>query len=326
MTNEEVNEKIKQLREKGITCYSISRLNTMDTCLLEYWKTYMEHLPSKENIYSFAGAKIHSCLESIQNGIKVDFPNELETMLREAKTMDINFPSEKIENSWVKNIKAFVNDYVRPEYEKVETEKKFLFESNGIYLQGIIDLVIYNEDGTVSIVDYKTSSKFSNAELQEKGRQLILYGLAMEQMGYKVRDLSWKMLKYNEVSYKLKNGNIRTTIAERGFLLEKLKADITKRLKTMKKYDDMEIEMLVYEATENNSFDNLPSEIREAYDIHDFDLYYDFTEERKEETKKFIKAKVGDIENFKDREDWWEPREITDYSKFYCENLCRTQR
>lgn len=322
MTNEEVTNKIKELRDKGIVCYSISRLNTVDECPLEYWKTYVEHLPSKDNIYSFTGTKIHSCLESFQNGINIDFPKEVDNMLVEAKTLDILFPNEKIENSWVKNIRTFAKDYVKPNYKKVETEKKFIFELDGIYLQGIIDLVIYNDDGTVSIVDYKTSSKFSNADLESKGRQLILYGLAMEQMGYKVKDLAWNMLKYNEVSYKLKNGNTRTTIAERGFLLEKLKSDITKRLKSTKQYSDIEIEMMVEEAITNNSFDNLPKEIKDSYDIYDYILYYDFSIDRKLETENFIRAKVGDIENFKDREEWWEPREITPYTSFYCQYLC----
>lgn len=324
MTNEEVNKKIKELREKRIVCYSISRLNTVDECGLEYWKTYVEHLPTKDNIYGFTGTKIHSCLESLQNGINVDFPTEIDKMLNEAKFSDIKFPSEKIENSWVKNIKSFAQNYIKPKYNKVETEKKFLFEIDGIYMQGIIDLVIYNEDGTVSIRDYKTSSKFSNSELEEKGRQLILYGLAMEQMGYKIKDLAWEMLKYVEISYKLKNGNIRTTIAERGFILEKLKADITKKLKGTKEYTDLEIEMMVTEAISNNTFDNLPGWIRESYDIHDYIWYYDFTTERMLETESFIGAKVGDIEGFKNNKDWWEPKEITPYTSFYCSNLCRT--
>ena len=48
-----VQEKIKQLKSQGIPIYSISKLNTMDECLWSYWLTYMEHLPSKENIYTF---------------------------------------------------------------------------------------------------------------------------------------------------------------------------------------------------------------------------------------------------------------------------------
>ena len=82
-------------------------------------------------------------------------------------------------------------------------------------------------------------------------------------------------------SYKLKNGNVRTTIAERGFILEKLKADITKELKALKQYSELDIEMMVDEAIENNSFDNLPSSIKEKYTISPYICYYDFSAERK---------------------------------------------
>lgn len=318
----EVKDRIKELKEQGTTVYSISRLNTVDNCGWEYWQTYMEHLEPKDNIYGFTGTKIHKCLEDLQNGININFPVEIDNILKEAKLLDITFPSENIEEKWKKDILYFANHYKSPIYTKVETEKQFLIELNGKYLQGIIDLVIHNEDGTVSIRDYKTSSKFSNANLEEKGRQLILYGLAMEQMGYKVKDLAWEMLKYVEISYKLKNGNTRTTIAERGFILDKLKVDITKEMKALKKYEDLEIEELVDSAVENNSFDILPSSIRDKYTIKDYIWYYDFTEERKNETKAFIKAKIGDIELFADKKDWWEPKEITPYTSFYCQNLC----
>ena len=39
-------------------------------------------------------------------------------------------------------------------------------------------------------------------------------------------------------------------------------------------------------------------------------MYYDFSEENKKETKAFIKAKIDEIERFKDEESWWEPKEI----------------
>lgn len=318
----EVKEKIKELRDKGIPIYSISRLNTVDNCGWEYWQTYMEHLEQKDNIYSFTGTRIHKCLEEIQNGKQINFSQEIDNMLEEAKMLDIIFPNENIENKWKKDIIQFASTYKKPNYNKVETEKLFLFQLGESYLQGIIDLVIYNEDGTISIRDYKTSSKYSNLELQEKGRQLILYGLAMEQMGYEVKDLAWEMLKYVEISYKLKNGNIRTTIAERGFILEKLKADITKELKALKQYSELDIEMMVDEAAENNSFDNLPSSIKEKYTIVPYICYYDFSPERKIETQLFIEAKINEIEQFEKDKSWWEPKEITPYTSFYCANLC----
>ena len=291
-----IKEKINKLKEEGHTIYSISRLNTVDECGWEYWQTYKEHLAGKDNIYGFTGTRIHKCLEDIQNGIKVDFPKEIEKMLAEAQMLDITFPTENIETKWKKDIISFAHNYVAPTYNKVETEKLFLVEINGHYLQGIIDLLIYNEDG------------------------------AMEQMGYKVKDLAWEMLKYVEISYKLKNGKIRNTIAERGYILEKLKSDITKELKALKQYDGLQIEMMVDEAIENNSFDNLPQSIRDKYTIKDYICYYDFTEERKRETQAFIQAKIEDIEMFEDNKNWWEPKEITPYTSFYCQNLCRSSQ
>lgn len=318
----EIKEKIKELRGKGIPIYSISRLNTVDNCGWEYWQTYMEHLDQKDNIYSFTGTKIHKCLEEIQNGKQINFSKEINGMLEEANMLDIKFPNEKIEDKWKKDILQFVDTYTKPKYEKVETEKLFLFQLGDIYLQGIIDLVIYNDDGTISIRDYKTSSKYSNSELEEKGRQLILYGLAMEQMGYKVKDLAWEMLKYVEISYTLKNGKTRTTIAERGFIIDKLKSDITKEMKALKLYDDLTIEEMVDEAIENNSFDNLPSSIKDKYTIVPYTCFYEFSPDRKIETQLFIEAKVSQIEQFENDKSWWEPKEITPYSSFFCQNLC----
>lgn len=317
-----VNEKIKELKNKGIPVYSISRLNTVDNCGWEYWQTYMEHLTPKDNIYSFTGTRIHKCLEDLQNGLTLNFPEEIEKILNEAKLLDIKFPNEKIEDKWVKDIMYFANHYNLPNYKKTDTEKKFLIKINDSYLQGIIDLVIYNDDGTVSIRDYKTSSKFSNSDLEEKGRQLILYGLAMEELGYKVKDLAWEMLKYVEISYKLKNGKTRTTIAERGFIVDKLKSDITKELKSLKKYTELEIEEIVDNAIEKNSLDLIPDNIKDKYTIKDYICYYDFTDERINETKSFVKAKIDEIEQFEDDISWWEPKEITPYNSFYCENLC----
>ena len=103
----------------------------------------------------------------------------------------------------------------------------------------------------------------------------------MEQMGYKVKDLAWEMLKYVEISYKQKNGKIRTTIAERGFILEKLKADITREMKALKKYDELTIEMMVDTAIEENSFDNLPQSIRDKYKI----IFAIMTLQKKEKKK-----------------------------------------
>lgn len=318
----DVKKQIEELKKQGVTIYSISRLNTVDECGYEYWQTYINHQKGVDNIYSFLGSRIHKCLENLQNGINVDLSYEVKSMIDEAKFLDINFPSESIGNKWENDMLSFASHYQKPIYDKVETEKLFLVELDGHYLEGIIDLLIYNDDGTVSIRDYKTSSKFTNSNLEEKGRQLILYGLAMEQLGYKVKDVAWEMLKYVEITYKLKNGKTKSVIAERGYVIDKLKSDIKRELKKLDIGNEKQTEELLQKAIEKNTFDILPKQIKEKYNIKDYIYYYDFTEERKRETRAFIDAKIGDIENFKDDKEWWEAKEITPYTSFYCKNLC----
>lgn len=320
--NTKVKEKIKELREKGIPIYSISKLSTLDNCYYEFYQTYILKLQQVDNVYSFFGSKVHKCLEDLQNGEKVDFIQEINKAKDDANMLDLKFPSDKIGDKFINNIMCFAKNYSVPKLNKFKTEELFLVKIEGKYVQGIIDLLIFNEDGSVDIIDYKTSSKFSNAELPIKGRQLILYGLACEELGYKVNSLAWNMLKYVEISYKLKNGKIKSTVAERGYIIEKLKNDIIKRIKANTDLSDLEIEMLVDEAVEQNSFDVLPAFIREAYEIKDYIVKYEYSQDNIEELKKYIKAKADEIESFQDDESWWEPKEITKFTSFFCENLC----
>ena len=105
-------------------------------------------------------------------------------------------------------------------------------------------------------------------------------------------------------------------------IIEKLKSDITKELKALKQYSELEIELMVEKAIQDNSFKDLPLSIKEKYTIKDYICYYDFTEERKKETQAFINAKIEEIETFENKKSWWEPKEITPYTSFYCNFLC----
>ncbi|WP_197029463.1 PD-(D/E)XK nuclease family protein [Butyrivibrio sp. AE3004] len=71
---------------------------------------------------------------------------------------------------------------------------------------GYIDLMHYDENGTLHIIDWKTSSKFDKEHLISAGRQLIFYALAKRAEGYIVSRVSWVMLKYCVTKWQLKNG------------------------------------------------------------------------------------------------------------------------
>lgn len=70
-------------------------------------------------------------------------------------------------------------------------------------------MIIHNIDGTVTVIDYKTSSKYSGQDLKKNANQLLLYAIALEQEGYVVREVSWLMLKYCTVAGK-RNGSTKT--------------------------------------------------------------------------------------------------------------------
>ena len=48
---EEVKDKVNKLREDNIPIYSISRLNTIDSCAYEYYQTYIKKEKGVDNIY-----------------------------------------------------------------------------------------------------------------------------------------------------------------------------------------------------------------------------------------------------------------------------------
>ena len=61
---EDADNKLFELKEKNIPVYSVSRLETYNTCKYKYYKTYvMQSKEKSENIYSVLGSKVHSLLE-----------------------------------------------------------------------------------------------------------------------------------------------------------------------------------------------------------------------------------------------------------------------
>lgn len=322
MIIEEVKDKVKELRDNNIPVYSISRLNAVDSCAYEYYQTYIKKQKSIDNIYGLTGSHMHQIIEDICNGNKADPKEELEVILNDCEMLDIHFPNEKIKDKWCANMRDFVAKFSKPEwFDNAESEVQFLFEIDGEYLQGFIDIIEFLDDNYINILDWKTSSKFAKKDLIEKGRQLIVYGMAMEQLGFKINSVGWRMLKYCVVSWKLKNGSTKEKVCERGFWIKECENDICKELSSLG-YSDLDIEILIENAKNTNDITLLPKEIQDKYKIVDYTQYYDYTEENKKECKKYIKEKIKQIKENMDNDLFWLPKEINYGSEFYCSNLC----
>lgn len=214
--------------------YSISRLNTFNTCEYGFYLTYGLKEESEDNIYSFAGSKIHDIMDRIYNEKKhydIDrIEEEFEDFMMECSIIGLRFPSDKIEKNWLADMTHFVSNYTKLDSETLHSEERVLTKINGVWLQGYIDYQELNEDGTINIIDWKTSSKFTGKRLKEAGRQLLVYKLAKESEGLKVDRVGWFMTKYLNISYYQKNGKKKTSMYPRSKWVYKLSKTLEKML------------------------------------------------------------------------------------------------
>lgn len=184
--------------------YSYSKLTTFRQCEFQYLSSYELRQESDENIYGLAGTTVHNIIEDIQ---EKKITNE-EGLMRFDEEMEMHeilgytFTSEKTKNNFIESIRHFIKYFKPIDKGKVEVEKDFVADFDGHEVIGFIDILIHNEDGTVSIVDLKTSSKYSKKAIEEHCNQLLIYAIAMEQQGFTVKDVSWNMMKYSMIPTK----------------------------------------------------------------------------------------------------------------------------
>lgn len=342
MAERKLNEQLQLLYSQHKNIYSFSKANTINDCEYEAYLTYIKHQKGSQNCYSILGTKIHDCLESIMNNkaTQKSLLPALQSELEDMKLLGISFPKDRqggdsIKEKWIKDIKSFCNDFIKPS-GKFDTEKFVLYKlSENRYIQGYIDLIRYNDDNTISIYDWKTSSQFNKKDLIEHGRQLVFYAIALESLGYKIRSTAWIMLKYVTVKYmgktrkNSKNETLQTKIIERSKLIDKLSLDIKNDLQKLG-YDDLDIECMLYKANEENSLKSLPNDVKNKYKITPYIRTYLLTDELKHECLDYINAQADKFESKTNIEEDWIHRSFTKISKtnkiqddsFYCNNLC----
>ena len=254
--------------------------------------------------------------------------------------LGIDFPKDfkggtAIRDNWIADMTHFCNNFIKPK-GKFTTEEFVLYKiHDDRYLQGYLDLIRHNADKTISIFDWKTSTNFNAEDLLHHGRQLIFYALAKEQEGYIVKNVAWIMLKYVEVIFmgkartNSKEETLLTKVINRGKLISELKPYIITDLEKLG-YDEIDIEILIDEATESNSFDKFPEEIKKKYSIKPYVRNYELTDELREEALNYINFQADLFESKSDDESEWIHRNLTKVNKngdekddtFFCNVLC----
>lgn len=325
----EPQEAIEEIRNNGGEVYSISRLNTINQCPYQAYLQYVKNEKSKQNIWSCTGSTIHDVLEKCIHG---EIDNE-ETALKKAiqeeldyaNTLGIDFPLDRngnptIRDNWIANMNRFAENFKTPK-GKFETEQFVLYQiDDDSYMQGYIDLIRYNDDGTISIYDWKTSSQFDKAHLLQAGRQLVFYMLAKEAEGFKVRDVSWVMLKYVNITWTAKNGKQQSKVCEWRNLFVELKKKVEKDMISAG-YNDIDIELRLEWLLEDEDLSRQVPEVKEKYKISPYVRQYEVTPEIIEETLDYIKKSITLFKKFGDVEENYKPLDCYEES-FFCHNLC----
>lgn len=318
-------EKLEELKSKGISVYSISKLNTFHNCHYEYYKSYILKEEGIPNVYTLLGSEIHNGVEGVYLGEfdKEAFRENYENKLMELEMLGIDFPNEYIKKNWIADVNHFVDNFQKKD-TKIAIETHLLFQLDGIWLQGYVDAIVPSEKGHpyVNVIDWKTSSKFSGKKLLEAGRQLVMYKLGIENSSdYKVDKVMWNMIKYVNVCWNLKNGKVKKKMCNRGKWVKEMRSVFERE---MKKLDlpEFEVEMLLEKAVIDNNIDYLPKEIREKYWIEDCMIEYEITDETIDEFKQYVKNTVQEIESKTDSPEDWPAVEINDKTSFYCGVLC----
>jgi hypothetical protein len=190
--------------------YSYSRIGCYFTCPCQYAHRYIHKTPSPlpEGVELFMGSRFHEAMEYLYEQVPARIPGLEETLSRfdqlweagwktlQAKQKQKGFATpvriqregEDI-NDYYNRAKLFLERY----YEKykpfdqdrtlgIEKRVVFSLDPDGQYrMQGYIDRVATDGDGTVWVHDYKTGSRKLNPEDARNEDQLALYQLALLQ-------------------------------------------------------------------------------------------------------------------------------------------------
>lgn len=181
------DSRLQKLKEEGVHLYSYSKLNCINDCLLESWYSYIKHEPGLQSVYGLLGGASHQVTEDLIEGKATcdDLLPALHSALDECDTLGLIFPkdfrgNDSIKEKWIKDMTHFCQNFYPPRGKYIIEQLVILRVSPTRALQGYIDLTKLNDDGTVSVYDLKTSSRYKPSDLLEHGRQLVIYAMALE--------------------------------------------------------------------------------------------------------------------------------------------------
>ncbi|MGG4434439.1 PD-(D/E)XK nuclease family protein [Priestia megaterium] len=313
-----------------IPLWSFSKVNSLDNCQWEYYLGRIKRLEGKDNVYSLSGTAAHSVLEDLYNN-KIqqhEMKDKFESEFLNIELSDYKFSPDQSKNEKMsEKYKACVMDFFERHEkmaEKVAIEKLVWIDIEGNLFMGYVDAIHKDKEGNFIITDFKTSSLYKGAKVQQNGRQLLLYALGLHQGGVPLEKIKvrWLFLKYVSVTYKQKNGKYRTMNPERTKWVDAIKTPLKKDIKAFYELEEWQADIKLEEHISANSLEGLDQSIIDKYVLSDCYVYPELSLNEINELKVDFLDKI-DIINSKGKEESnWERGAIERSEEYFCNVLC----
>lgn len=336
MAQRALDPRLQALYDEGVNVYSFSKLGTIKNCLYGAWRTYILHDRGLGSVYTDLGSASHDALENFIEGKSNNA--EMLQIFRDALVQCVlvgyDFPQDRrgtdsIKTKYIKDMENCFQTFTMPNGKFTIEELLILRVSPTRAVQGYSDLLRWNNDGTVTVLDLKTSSDYSQKDLLEHGRQLTIYGMALEQAGYTVKSTAWIMLKYVVIQFswfatrrsKTKSDLVR--IVNRSKIYDTIK-DAVEAACREAGMDENEIEFAMLDFAKTNILgDSFPDEVKAKFTIKPYVRTYPYTPELKAEALDYINSTADLYESMlQNTETPWKPCEIDKTNSFFCAQLC----
>lgn len=347
-TREELNEICKNLNVKVLDSWSKYHCYKQDK-----WEAFLKYvLHEKEDrtngIYAVSGGYCHDIIEKLYSG-EIEYKDMINLYEDSLLTMNIAElkydrndaeKNERIANKYENCVRHFFQNHnVIEQPHRIEHFITIRI-CDDIVLQGYIDFLFTekyldengNEKTRIRIVDWKTSTRYSEKKIDQESGQLLIYAEGIRQaLGIPLEDIvcEWNFLKYVTVTYEQKNGKKRDRYIERNVIGESLVNTAKMWLKEFGYEDD--IDFFVDKMVLENTLDYLPEEVRNKFEIKDCYVQVPLSEEKIDELKSDIADTIHEFrekeKEYKETEDemlFWQ--DVTDADAFRLATLSSYSR
>lgn len=320
--------------------WSWSMIDKFTTSPFEYFLKYIQKVKEDNDNCAYAplGGVCHNIIEDLYSGnIKYEdmikrFEDGFTTIVDIAGfKFDRNDAEKdtKIKDKYHNDLKHFFLNHKVLD-GNLQLEKFITINIDKNIFVGYIDAIYKDEDGNYTIIDWKTSTKYSSKVAEEKCGQLVVYAIGLIQNGIPINKIRicWDFLKYVTITYKQANGATKTRDIERIKIGESLQSNAKMWLRKSG-YDTNETDRYLKQLLDCNDIRCLPEKIQEKYIINDCFVYVPLTQKFIDNWTDEIITVVKDIlmrekdyNETKNNKSFWDSDDHVKSESYYFATLC----